>query len=72
MWPADGTRADGAAPFAALDSANHRLIASRKSAQLLLTARARTPTRASPSGLGKTKQAMEWATGRFREPQRVR
>jgi MoxR-like ATPase len=26
----------------------------------------------SPPGLGKTKQAMEWATGRFREPQRVR
>jgi MoxR-like ATPase len=25
-----------------------------------------------PPGLGKTKQAMEWATGRFREPQRVR
>jgi hypothetical protein len=26
----------------------------------------------SPPGLGKTKQAMEWATGRFRESQRVR
>ncbi len=56
MWPADGTRADGAAPFAALDPANHRSIASPKSAQLWLTARARTPTRAKPAGPRENKK----------------